>query len=123
MKDENGIPWCQVLGFLFLLFLGTGIPFLMEYKSRSTPVTERISEKHEPQIIDRRAHYCPACGGTLALPSWRTDLQEDVAREALSIDTMAAPTWGTLDPFPQWISSSTHRARFTEPLKLRKEEL
>jgi hypothetical protein len=123
MKDEDEIPWSQVLGFLFLLFLGVGVPFLMEYKSRSAPLAKRISERREPQLIDRRAHYCPACGGALTLPSWRTDLQEDVAREPLFLDTTVAPTWGMLDPFPQRISTSTHRVRFTEPLKLMKREL
>jgi hypothetical protein len=86
MKDEDEFPWSQVLGFLFLLFLGVSVPFWMEYRNRSAPPAKRS-----------------------------LDLREDVAGEPLLLDAMPAPARGAPVAFPTWISTSTGRGGSPRP--------
>jgi hypothetical protein len=112
MKDDEKIPWIQILGFLLLLFLGMILPFWMEYKSRTDPLPKRASEKsHKQTLEDRNAQYCPACGAKISIPYWRTEsTRPDNPTTPLTLKTLGAPSWTPREDGAQPPSTSTMRS-------------
>ncbi len=99
MKVKEKIPWREILGFLIILLLGMGIPFLMEFKSWKNPLSHRPpSVIRVPTLEDRNAHYCPACGGKVSLPEWQTSSQEEGAQTLpLTLKSLNKPSSENLD--------------------------
>jgi hypothetical protein len=90
MKSEETTPWIQILGFLFLLVLGMILPFWIEYRSRTNPLPDPSPNAiRAPTLEDREAHYCPACGSKLTLPTWQTKTQRtQISTPPLSLKTL-----------------------------------
>ena len=109
MKVKEKFPWRELLGFLLILILGMGIPFLMEYKSWKNPLSHRRpSVIQVPTLEDPSAHYCPACGSKVPLPEWQiSPQQEDVKTLPLSLKTLTKPVSGISDMYPRGSQTRT----------------
>jgi hypothetical protein len=105
-----------MLFLLLILFLGVCVPFWMEYKSRINPLPTRDSDRFRgPELQDRHAYYCPACGGKIHLPAWQTEPQQEVPMAPLSLQTLTEPTWQTAGREMQRAPMSTNRTDIISP--------